>query len=75
MPTSNKSPTLITTANGKHHVTVNSFLTMKMRKKFQPMTCIANANKKELNKEQFTFSINLCSVVLKGPSINYVTIF
>ena len=58
MPTSNKSLTLITTANGKRHVTVNSFLTMKKRKRFQPMTCIANANKKESNKEQFTFSIN-----------------
>ena len=61
MSTSNKSPTLITTANGKHHVTVNSFLTMKKRKRFQPMTCIANANKKESNKEQFTFSIDSCS--------------
>ena len=63
MPTSNKSPTLITTGNEKPHVTVNSFLTMKKRKRFQPMTCIANANKKESNKEQFTFSIYFFFVV------------
>ena len=67
MPTSNRSPTLITTVNGKHHVTVNSFLTMKKRKRFQPMTCIANANKKESNKEQFTFSINYLIRDINSP--------